>query len=269
MITAQTKQEEKTHIADFTSARRILNGYQHILRDSDFAFASRVYSQDPAKYRMRLKAIGFDGLEHVLDAGCGFGQWTSLLAEGNAQVSACDISAERLLIAAEIIRHAGVHTCTFNNGAFPYLPYDDQIFDGLFCYGVIHATPWWESLRECHRVLLPGGKLYLTANSLGWYLHCWKNEPFREGDFDPRLAAAQSFVSTVQYERTGRFDAVGLGLIIDQNEMVEYVRQMGFEIIGQGAEGTINVAGNEGAEPFFKGEYEGQAGVFEILAVKR
>jgi SAM-dependent methyltransferase len=262
-------QDDKSQIADFTAALRILRGYQPILRDSDFAFASRMYSQDPAKYRIRLQAIGFDGLEHVLDAGCGFGQWTCLLAERNAQVSACDISAERLLIAAEIIRLAGIDTCTMNNGSFPHLPYDDRTFDGLFCYGVIHATPWRESLQECYRVLRPRGKLYVTANGLGWYLHCWKNEPFREGEYDPRLAAAQSLVSTVQYERAGRFDVLGLGLIIDQYEMVDSMQQMGFEIIGQGAEGTVNVTGIKAAEPFFKSEYEGQTGVFEILAVKR
>ena len=259
---------QKSQICDFVTARQTLAEYRRYLGGPDFAFAERVYGQNPKMYRSRLQAIGFEGLTHVLDAGCGFGQWSLLLAELNGHLSACDISGERLIIAANICRKIGVTNCEFGNGPLNSLPYDSGVFDGLFCYGVIHATPWKESLRQCARVLKPGGRLYVTANGLGWYLHCWKNEPHRRDNYDPRLASAQSLVSTVQYERSGWFDANGLGLIIDQNEMLEQLRQIGFQIIGHGNEGSINVTGIAAAESFFRGEYEGHAGVFEVLAVK-
>lgn len=269
MKTAVAEISNGALIKGFESAHETLAKYQQFMRRPDYAFAKRMYGQNPARYETRLKAIEFAGLSHVLDAGCGYGQWTLLLSALNDRVTACDISSERLLIASEVSRQSGITNCQFDNGALDHLPYGNSSFDGLFCYSVIHATPWRKSLAECARVLRSGGRLYLTANGLGWYLHCWKEEPFRQDNYDPRLAAAQALVNTVHYDRSGWYEDAFSGLIIDEDAMTEQLRQCGFEIIGCGPEGSINLTGQPGVEPNFQGEYEGHCGVFEVLAIKR
>ncbi len=266
---AQTKILPFPHIADFESARRTLDRFTPYFAGPDMAFARRVFASLPEIYRARLSAIGFEGLGHVLDAGCGFGQWTALLAELNGHVEACDVSTERLLVAEEICRNLELKNCGFRHGSLGKLPYEDGQFDGLFCYGVIHATPWKESIRECVRVLKPGGRLYLTANGLGWYLHCWKNQPHTQDGYDPRISAGQALVNTVVYERTGKIDAIGIGMVIDRDEIMSYMRHNGLDIVGSGPDGSINPNLIDGAPSFFKDDYEGHPGVDEILGVKR
>src|SRR3954454_24056465 len=60
------------------------------------------------QFRQRVDMIGFAGAEHVLDAGCGYGQWSVALAEANARVSACDRDPGMLRIAAAMARGGGV-----------------------------------------------------------------------------------------------------------------------------------------------------------------
>ena len=42
------------------------------------------------QFRQRVDMVGFKDADHVLDAGCGYGQWSVALAEANRRVSACD-----------------------------------------------------------------------------------------------------------------------------------------------------------------------------------
>ena len=62
-----------------TVARWVANNREQIT-GNDAAFLSRVYQTGLTKYQERLRAISFYGLRHVLDAGCGFGQWTLSLS---------------------------------------------------------------------------------------------------------------------------------------------------------------------------------------------
>jgi len=56
------------------------------------AFLERVYGGGFEKYSTRLSQHGFRGFCRVLDAGCGFGQWTLALSWMNQSVEAVDIS---------------------------------------------------------------------------------------------------------------------------------------------------------------------------------
>jgi len=229
----------------------------------------RVYNTPLEVYRDRLTAIGFVKMQHVLDAGCGFGQWSLALSDLNNRVSACDVSAERLQIAERISSKIEISNVHFEKAKLHTLPYDNDSFDGIFCYSVLQLTPWRGVITELARVLRPGGKLYLTANGLGWYLHTWKQEPNKNGDYDPRLRTALTFANTVRYERgDDRIDPGG-DVLIEQNNLVDTLGRTGFEVDRTGAEGTINLCNSVNITPFFQGEYEGHPGVYEILAHKK
>ena len=58
----------------------ILNIGKIFLNDNDFSFFKRVWSQDLNIYKDRLSAIDFNQKNNVLDAGCGFGQWSLQLS---------------------------------------------------------------------------------------------------------------------------------------------------------------------------------------------
>lgn len=95
--------------------------------------------------------------ELILEAGCGAGRFTRLLAATGARVLSFDYSSA-VEVSCEQNRH-------FTNVAFAQadildMPFSEGSFDRVFCHGVIQHTPNpAEAFRALSRVLRPGGKL--------------------------------------------------------------------------------------------------------------
>lgn len=236
------------------------------LGENDRCFLERVYTSPGERYLQRIRAIGFSGMNVVLDAGCGFGQWTRPLAELNGYVHAIDFDRRRVSVCQTMLQQQGITTVTYHAGKLESLPLDDQSVDGIFCYSVIFATDWLRSLQEFRRVVRPGGQLYLTANDIGWTLQRWLESPNAAPDHDPREAAARNFLNTVQYEKHGIAPETGQ-IIIARERMCERLEMSGFSVVASGAEGTIST-GEESAEPLCQGSYRGLPAVYEVLAVR-
>lgn len=242
---------------------------RHIIGHNDEMFLQRIYSEGLNKYMERLRAIGFVGHEHVLDAGCGFGQWSLALAGMNQKVSACDISPLRVDFLGHLARELAVSNLDFRVSGIDALPYADDSFDAIFCYGVIFLTPWRKSLMELSRVLKSGGTLYVNANGLGWYIFLWQEEHNKADDYDPKAIAARTFTDTLRYDRDNVFEP-GMNLIIEPRVLEWELQKLGFLNIRTASEGELCITPDTLApKPFFKGEYYGQAGVYEILAKKQ
>ncbi len=96
---------------------------------------------------------------HVLDAGCGDGFGSFLLAENGYHVTGVDI-AEAMIERAVPKR---VHTnINFQKGSLTELPLENDSMDAVMA---INSIEWVEQplqvLEEFHKVLKPGGKLFL------------------------------------------------------------------------------------------------------------
>jgi len=164
------------HGSDANPFYACLKKHSSHLGSNDKLFIQRVYQGGLQKYIDRLMAIGFSGRHHVLDAGCGFGQWSLALASLNDRVDACDVSHLRVDFLSDMARQLDVTNVVIKISGIDIMPYPDNCFDLVYCYGVIFLTPWRQSLHELSRVLKPGGKLYVNANGLGWYNYLWNEE---------------------------------------------------------------------------------------------
>jgi len=248
-----------------TLLEELIGKHDERLGDNDRAFLRRVFSRDLDVYRRRLQAIGFVALDCVLDAGCGFGQWTLALAELNDHVSSIDLRQSRIAVLKDILRHLGINNVAAHAGRLEQLPYPDGSFDSVFCYMALFYTDWLAALDELTRVLKRGGRLYVTANGIGWYMHLWSNRPNAAPDYDPRDVVARTFADTVAYERSRRPPTTQI--IIEPQVLIEALEERGFTILDRGDEGTIHAAPDAPApQPFFSGSYFGQVGCYEILA---
>lgn len=253
--------------AGFSVVAEDLARRSHLLAPAAAEFAERVFAQGLEKYARRLGQWGFKGHERVLDAGCGFGQWSLALAAQNRHVDAVDVASERLMVLSSLSRALGVDNLAPAYGSLTALPYADGTFDAVLCYGTLFLTPWRQSLMELRRVLAPGGTLYINANGFGWYLHLWKNRPNATNGYDPRRYAVSALNNTLAYE-SGQGLSDPPGLLIEPDALTDQLRRLDFNNIRMGAEGTLRHPAYTGSTepPFFQGVYEGELGVYEILA---
>jgi SAM-dependent methyltransferase len=139
------------------------------LADSEYerAFLRAEFAPGLDYYLQRLDRILFRG-GRALDAGCGAGQWSIALAQRFERVDAVDLKRQRLAVLRAVACRMGVANVAACLGSLEQLPYGDGTFDAVFCYGVIMFTQVERALGELHRVLRPGGRLYLCANADGW-----------------------------------------------------------------------------------------------------
>ncbi len=108
----------------------------------------------------------------VLDAGCGTGGMTALLAKRVGQagrVHAIDLSDECLAAASETVAASGVASWTsVARGDVQRLDFPDAHFDLVWCSRVVHGEPdQLAVVRELRRVLRPGGRLVLREGGQG------------------------------------------------------------------------------------------------------
>jgi ubiquinone/menaquinone biosynthesis C-methylase UbiE len=110
--------------------------------------------------------------QRVLDIGCGTGTLAVLMAQRGAQVVGVDIAPPMLAIAARRVREAGLEERielrelgaveldnAFPNGSF------DCITSSLV-FSELSPDEMDYTLRQCHRLLMPGGQLVITDEVL-------------------------------------------------------------------------------------------------------
>lgn len=238
------------------------------LIDNDKAFFMRVWNTDPTIYKNRLKAIGFENLNHVLDAGSGFGQWASVMAGMNKNVTALEYSQMRVAASEKVIKGMGVKNCDFVQGTLDEIAVEDAQFEGIFAYSSILFTDYRKTLREFYRILRPDGKLYFNMNGLGWYLFNIIEGHNSSENFSSRQMAIDTVRDSLKFYTDGVY-LLGMQILTSRDIIIKELLGIGFEVLASGAEGTINIKNSYVNTPFFKGEYYGEEGVFEILAVKK
>jgi SAM-dependent methyltransferase len=116
-----------------------------------------------ARYRWAAPAVAGRA---VLDAGCGVGWGTALLAERAAAATGVDISP---LAISEARRRHG-NAAEFAEGDLCRLPFADAAFDAVVSFEAIeHVVDVDAAFDEMRRVLRPGGLLVVSSPNRGVY----------------------------------------------------------------------------------------------------
>lgn len=239
------------------------------LNGSDPEFFKRVWDADLNKYKTRLEILKMFGHKKILDAGFGMGQWLVKLAEMNENVYGIEYSKDRVQAVEKILHSKNITNTQIQQGSIEALPYSDNEFDAIFCYGVIFCTDYRKSLKEFTRVLKPGGKLYFTANDLGWFLFCLIEEHNKSENYNPRKMAIDTISGSVDYY-CGLPFVPGNQLIIKKNVIKEELEELGFNNIIVKPEGHINFINANEQHSFYKHtNYLNEGFIFEVHATKK
>jgi ubiquinone/menaquinone biosynthesis C-methylase UbiE len=117
--------------------------------------------------------IGFDNYgslvdlkdKEVLDAGCSLGGKTIFYSEqGCKSIIGLDIDEKRIGLAKEFAAKKNSTNTRFMVGSIAEMPFEDNTFDYIFMNDVVEhiARPILiDALKECKRVIKPGGKICL------------------------------------------------------------------------------------------------------------
>jgi ubiquinone/menaquinone biosynthesis C-methylase UbiE len=98
----------------------------------------------------------------VLDVGCGLAYGTALMAESAASIIGVDY--DQSVVDDNTLQYAAIKNLSFQRVTVPPLPFADESFEVITSFQFIeHIQPRKEYLKECIRVLKPGGKIYVTT----------------------------------------------------------------------------------------------------------
>jgi SAM-dependent methyltransferase len=112
--------------------------------------------------------------KRVLEAGCGAGRFTRIMAEAGAHLVTFDYSA-------------AVDACRENNRQFPNVvfvqcdifdaPFRSRFFDYVFCHGVLQHTPDPKgAFMALSRLVKPGGRISVDVYRKDGLIRPWKSK---------------------------------------------------------------------------------------------
>jgi SAM-dependent methyltransferase len=147
-----------------TVDERAIRAHADLRFRSEYDYALFEYYRS-AKVLAFLARAGITVGGRVLDAGCGGGGMPLSLAEEAREVIGID-PAERFQDAGvKLARERGITNLHFALADGMYLPFGDTTFDLVLSHAVIeHVADAPLYLRECARVLAPGGHMYLSTS---------------------------------------------------------------------------------------------------------
>ncbi len=131
----------------------------------------------------------------VLDVGCGFGNNLRPFLDMGCECHGIEIHPDMVKVANEVISGWG-YEANVQTGSNRALPYEDNSFDLLISINALHYEGSEENieaaLHEFHRVLKPGGGLYIStvgpeheifqrARPLGHHRYRVQDWDFRDG----------------------------------------------------------------------------------------
>lgn len=206
---------------------------------NDAQFAERMYADQPAKYAATLRRLGLVGLDSVLDAGSGYGQWAVSLSRLNGEVVAVDASAQRVDFLSALARELELDNVQSRLGTVTQLPPEVRGLDAVFSYGVVFCTPWKATIREFFRVLKPGGFLCFTAASSTWFSYLWDTEHNACEGYEPRRVVADAFANSLRYA-AGDTSWSGQ-VVMNPTEVAAYLEAVGYSDIEWRWEGVLGV----------------------------
>lgn len=109
-------------------------------------------------YLERYVPADFEG-KKVLEVGLGFGTLGQLLASRGADYYGVDIAAEPVSVMRRRLSWLGKPDDQSLQASVLELPFGEPTFDYVYSIGCLHHTGDLErSVREVHRVLVPGGR---------------------------------------------------------------------------------------------------------------
>jgi SAM-dependent methyltransferase len=130
--------------------------------ESSFIENQMMWGYEPADSAILTKDFFLEkNVRDILIPGIGYGRNAKVFVENGIQVTGIEISKT----AIDLARQNGLDICIFH-GSVTDMPFDNKLYDGIFCYGLIYLLSERERdkfIWDCYNQLKPGGYMIFTA----------------------------------------------------------------------------------------------------------
>ena len=188
--------------------------------DNMFRKIGSSWSFEPTDSALQVSELfASNHFSKVLIPGVGFGRNVKPFAEKGMNVTGIEISETAILLARENGLNFPVH-----HGSVAQMPFDDSIYDGIYCYALIHLFNQKERqqfLKNCSDQLCEGGLMVFITVSKGYTKLYENGKPVSKERFRIQSGLNVFFYDPESIER--EFGKFGL---IEYREIEESVKHM-------------------------------------------
>lgn len=143
------------------------NDYVHGYSEEE---ASRLVDQANTLANLMHEDTKYSAGSKVLEAGCGVGAQTVMLAKNSpdAQITSIDISEDSIRQAKDLVEQSGFSNVEFQKANILDLPFEDETFDHIFvCFVLEHLNDPIAALKSLIRVLKKNGSITVIEGDHG------------------------------------------------------------------------------------------------------
>jgi SAM-dependent methyltransferase len=128
-----------------------------------FKDKQEMWGLEPAKSAVLAKDFFIEqGVKNVLIPGIGYGRNAQIFLDNGMAVTGIEISQT----AIELAHKRFGNGLTIYKGSVTEMPFDDNLYDGIFCYGLIYLLDKDERnklIQDCFKQLTENGVMVFTT----------------------------------------------------------------------------------------------------------
>ncbi len=132
--------------------------------ESSFIEHQTMWGFEPSDSAILAKDFFLEkNIRDILIPGIGYGRNAKVFMDNGIKVTGIEISKT----AIDLARQNGLDIPIFH-GSVTDMPFDDQLYDGIFCYALIHLLNQHERekfIQNCYHQLKPNGYMIFTTIS--------------------------------------------------------------------------------------------------------
>lgn len=133
--------------------------------ESSFIEKQEMWGFEPSNSAILIKDFFVEkSVKNILIPGIGYGRNAQVFRDNGIRVTGIEISKTAIEMAE---KHYG-NEMTIHHGSVTDMPFDQSLYDGIFCYALIHLLDSSERkklIRDCYNQLSENGYLVFTAIS--------------------------------------------------------------------------------------------------------
>lgn len=132
--------------------------------ESSFLDNQMMWGLEPSDSAIQAKDFFLkNNVKDILIPGIGYGRNAKVFIDNGINVTGIEISKT----AIDLARQNGLNINIFH-GSVTDMPFDDKLYDGIFCYALIHLLNDQEReefIKDCYNQLKPKGYMIFTTIS--------------------------------------------------------------------------------------------------------